>query len=331
MKPIQMLTVLLASVLIISFAIALIKEDALAQETDYRIPSQLFIREVDVKPAEVTSATVEVNVTAYINHAGGETKNATMLLRAISSDTGLLAAQESAPIPGTDSEKTLAVSQHLKVERNGGYELKLLLFDNGSIRDSGSVNIRGLNAITPQSKRSGINLNNIDFTVSGVSAGRVTIKPDVYLENRGPEASENLKLIVKARQADSNLLADRASSETGVIASEKTAVRSVNLEVPDGYNYMVVVELWKEDVLINTWEKPVLLAPTKTVPKESAEKKVNIEVSKFVREGEQRGGVTPPYATQESSYAGGTPKEPGFEVLGAVMALVLVITLRRRL
>lgn len=329
MKPIQMLSVLLASVLIISFAIALIKEDVLVKDTDYRPPSQLFIREVDVKPAEVTSAIVEVNVTAYINHAGGETKNATMLLRAISSDTGLLATQAFAPIPATDSEKTLAVSQHLKVERNGGYELKLLLFDNGSIRDSGSVNIRGLNAITPQSKRSGIILNNIDFTVSGVSAGRVTIKPDIYLENRGPGDSENLKLVIKARQADSNLLADRAGSETGVIASETTAVRSVKLEVPDGYNYMVVVELWKDDVLINNWEKPVLLAPSKTVPKESTEKKVNIEVSKFVREGAQDEGKMP-YPTQAPSYAG-TPKEPGFEVLGAVMALLLVIALRRRL
>lgn len=328
MRPIQMLTVLLVSVLIISFAIALIKEDALVQYTDYGPPSQLFIREVDVKPTEVTSATVEVNVTAYINHAGGKTKNASMLLRAISSDTGLLATQATAPIPGTDSEKTLTISQHLKVERNGGYELKLLLFDNGSIRDSGSVNIQGLNAITPQSKRSGINLNNIDFMVSGVSAGRVTIEPDIYLENRGPEASENLKLIIKARQADSNLLADRASSETGVIASETTAVRRVKLEVPDEYNYMVAVELWKNDVLINTWEKPVLLAPAKTVPKESAEKKVNIEVSKFVREGAQGEGIKPPYPTP--SYAE-TPREPGFEALGAIMALMLVILLRRRL
>jgi len=325
-----MLTVLLASVLIISFAIALIKEDALVQYTDYGPPSQLFIREVDVKPTEVTSATVEVNVTAYINHAGGKTKNATMLLRAISRDTGLLATQATAPIPGTDSEKTLAISQHLKVERNGGYELKLLLFDNGSIRDSGSVNIQGLNAITPQSKRSGINLNNIDFMVSGVSDGRVTIEPDIYLENRGPETSENLKLIIKARQADSNLLADRASSETGVIASETTAVRRVKLEVPDEYNYMVAVELWKNDVLINTWEKPVLLAPAKTVPKESVEKKMNIEVSKFVREGTQDEGIRPPYATPPPMYAE-TPREPGFEVLGAVMALILVIALRRRL
>lgn len=325
-KSSHLLAILLASVLILSFVIILVKEDVLIQESDYRPPSQLLIREVDVKPAEVTSALVEVNVTAYINHEGGGTKNASMLIRAISSDTGLLAAQASAPIPETEPGKTLAVSQHLKVERNGGYELKLLLFDNGSIRDSGSVNLRGLDVITPTSRRSGIVLNNIDFTVSGVSAGRVTITPDIYLENRGTEASENLKLIIKARQADSNLLADKTSSETGVISSEATAVKSVKLEVPDQYNYMVVVELWKGDIMINSWEKPVLLAPTKTVPKESAEKKVNIEVSKFVREGTPAGA--PSYYPEASPTS--TPKEPGFESLGAIIALMLVIILKRR-
>ena len=324
---------MLASVLILSFAVALINENVIYQEPEYKPPAYLNIREVDVKPADVTSAEVGLNITAYINHAGGKTENAYMLIRAIRSDTKLLAAQVSAPIPEAEADgtpgKTLIVSQDLKVERNGGYELKLLLFDNGSIVDSGSVNIAGLNAITPQSKKSGIILNNIDFIVSGVSAGRVSIKSDIYLENRGPGASENLNLVIKARQADSNLLADKTSSETGVIPSEATAVKSVTLGVPDEYNYMVVVELWKGDVLINSWEKPVLLAPAKTVPKESEEKKVSIEVSKFMREGAPAGvaeGVRPyPAATQAM-----TPREPGFELLGGIAALMLVVILRRR-
>ncbi len=336
MKPGYLLTIILASVLILSFAIVLLKGDVLQVEPDYKPPSSLSIRDVDVKPVEVTSSLIEVNVTAYINHYGGKTQNATMLIRAISSDTRLLETQVSAPIPETDSdmEKTLIVSTNLKVERNGGYELNILLFDNGSIRDSGSVSISGLNALTPQSKRSGVVLNNIDFTVSGVSAGKVSIKSDIYLENRDPAASENLKMTVKAREAASNLLADKTGTETGVIASENTAVKSVQLVVPDGYNYMVVVELWRGDTLINSWEKPVLLAPTKTVPKESTEKKVNIEVSKFVREAGVTGapekeGIYYPGATPAPAYAG-APKEPGFEIFGAVLSLLAVFALRRR-
>jgi hypothetical protein len=186
--------------------------------------------------------------------------------------------------------------------------------------------------MTPKSKRSGVILNNIDFSVGGVSAGKVSIKSDIYLENKGPDVSDNLKLIVKAREANSNLIADKINTETGTIINETTSVKSVQLVVPDEYNYMVVVELWRGETLINTWEKPVLLAPTKTVPKESVEKKMNLEVSKFVREagspavGESArqtfGGYPQPIAT---------PKEPGFEIIVAISALMVVFILRRRL
>jgi hypothetical protein len=339
MKPGYILTIILASVLILSFAIVALNKDVLQKESlQWLPPSSLSILEVDVKPVEVTSARIEVNVTAYINHEGSKTRNATMLIRAINSDTKLLETQVFTPIPETESEivKTLSVSTNLKVERNGGYELNILLFDNGSIRDSGKVNIQGLNAMIPESKRSGVTLNNIDFTVGGVSAGKVSIKSDIYLENKGPDVSDNLKLIVKAREANSNLIADKTNAETGTIINETTAVKTVQLVVPDEYNYMVVVELWRGETMINTWEKPVLLAPTKTVPKESVEKKMNLEVSKFVREGGSSPGIAakpvegmaPQYA---DGNAGAMPKEPGFEIIAAILALMVVFMLRRRL
>jgi hypothetical protein len=139
-----------------------------------------------------------------------------------------------------------------------------------------------------------------------------------------------MNMIVKARQAESNLLADKKASETGVISGEATSVKSVQLDMPEGYNYMMVVELWKGDVLVNTWEKALMLAPTKTVPKESQEKKMNIEVSKFVREG-----GAPPVPGVTMAPAGGDyaiPKkaEPGFEAIVAITALIIVIALRRR-
>jgi hypothetical protein len=337
MKPGYILTIILASVLILSFAMVALNKDVLQKESlQWLPPSTLSIREVDVKPVEVTSARIEVNVTAYIIHAGSKTRNATMLIRAINSDTKLLETQVFTPIPETESdiEKTLSVSTNLNVERNGGYELNILLFDNGSIRDSGTVNIQGLNAMTPESKRSGVTLNNIDFTVGGVSAGKVSIKSDIYLENKGQDVSDNLKLIVKAREATSNLIADKTNAETGTIINETTAVKTVQLVVPDEYNYMVVVELWRGETLINTWEKPVLLAPTKTVPKESVEKKMNLEVSKFVREAGSPEGImaAKPAATYtDYGNTGAMQKEPGFEIIAAISALMIVFMLRRRL
>lgn len=324
MKPGYILTIILASVLILSFAIVQLNKDVLLKEPTY--PSYLSIREVDVKPVEVTSARINVNVTAYIDHSGGRTRDAVMLIRAINSETKLLENQVSTPIPETNSQltKTLPVSTNINVERNSGYELNILLFNNGSILDSGKVNILGLNALIPMSKRSGVNLNNIDFIVGGVSAGKASIRSDIYLENKGPDVSDNLKMIVKAREATSNLIADKKDAQTGAITNESTVVRSVGLEVPEGYNYMVVVELWRGETIINTWEKPVQLAPTKTMPKESVEKKTNIEVSKFVRDGVPQG------SSQSEAQSPIQPATPGFEIFAAISALLVTFILRRR-
>lgn len=330
MKSEKLLVAIVAVLLVVSIAIALLNSDALQDENIYKPSASFSIREVDVKPVEVTSSLIEVNVTAYIYHGEGEAKNATMLIRAINSNTGLHESEVSTSIPESDRDKTVTASAKLKVERNGNYDLKILLYDNGSIRDSGSVGIKGLNALTPVAKLSGVSVNNIDFIVTGASAGRASIRSDVYLENKWAAPSENMNMIVKARQAESNLLADKRSSETGVIAGETTSVKSVQLDVPEGYNYMMVVELWKGDVLVNTWEKALMLAPTKTVPKESQEKTMNIEVSRFVREGgvltvsgETMAAGTAPYDT-------GMKQEPGFEAIAAAAALMLVIALRRR-
>ncbi len=329
MKSENVLITLVAVILVVSLAIVLINSDVLQAENIYKPSASFSIREVDVKPVEVTSSLIEVNVTAYIYHGEGEANNPIMLIRAINSNTGLHESEVSTRIPESDRDKTVTASARLKVERNGNYDLKILLYDNGSIRDSGSVGIKGLNALTPAAKLSGVSVNNIDFIVEGASGGRASIRSDIYLENKWAAPSENMNMTVKARQAESNLLADKRYSETGVIAGETTSVKSVKLDVPEGYNYMMVVEIWKGDVLVNTWENALMLAPTKTVPKESVEKKMNIEVSKFVREGEVPPvpGVT---MTAPPSYAMTQKAEPGFEAIVAVAALILVIALRRR-
>ncbi len=328
MKSENVLATIVAVLLIVSLAIVLMNSDALQTEYIYKPSASFSIREVDVKPVEVTSNLIELNVTAYIYHIEGEAKNATMLIRAINSNTGLHEAEVSTPIPESDRDKTVTASAKLKVDRDGSYDFRILLYDNGSIRESGSVSVKGLNALTPQAKLTGVTVNNIDFIATGASGGRATIRSDIYLENKWAAPSENMNMIVKARQAESNLLADKRSSETGVIAGEATAVKSVQLDVPDGYNYMMVVELWKGDVLVNTWEKALMLAPTKTVPKESQEKKMNIEVSKFVREG----GAPPAVMEQGAPTYAPIPKktEPGFEAIAAAAALIIVIALRRR-
>lgn len=329
--------ILLASILIISLLILVVGRDVIfiPDQKPYEPPSYLTIREVDVKPLDITDSFVDINITAYLNHVGGNTNNASMVIRAINRDAGLLISQGSTSIPETEFDKTILVNQNLRIDRDKNYELRIFLFDNGSVQDSGAINVQGLSVLTPKSKDNKIVMNNIDFIVGGVDASRVSINPDIYLENIGVDISKNLKLIVKAREADSNLLADKTTSDTGEIKSEATVIKTVQLKVPDKYNYMVVVELWNDDILTNAWERPVLLAPTKTLPKESQEKKVNIEVSKFVREGQMETRIPVPTSTPSPGYAPdmgnvpGVKKEPGFEIIIGIVAILSVLIYRR--
>lgn len=326
--------ILLASILIISLLILLVGRDVVfvPEQKQYEPPSYLIIREVDVKPLDITESYIDINMTAYLNHAGGKSNNAYMVVRATNRDAGLLVSQGYTSIPNIEFDKTIAVYQNLRIDRDKNYELRIFLFDNGSVQDSGTINIQGLSTLIPKSKDNKIMMSNIDFIVSGVDSKRVSINPDIYFENRGPETSKNLKLIVKAREADSNLLADKVISETGDIKSESTVIRTVQLKVPDKYNYMVVVELWNDDILTNTWERPVLLAPTKTLPKESQEKKINIEVSKFVREGQMEAKMPAIASTPPPSYAtemGQVKKEPGFGILLVIFAILVCMYIRR--
>jgi hypothetical protein len=327
----------LASILVISLLILVVGRDVIfiPEQKPYQPPSYLTIREVDVRPLDITDSYVDINITAYLNHVGSETNNASMIVRAINRDAGLLISQGSTSIPETEFDKTISVYQNLRIDRDKNYELRIFLFDNGSVQDSGTISVQGLSILTPKSKDNKIVLNNIDFIVSGVDASRVSINPDIYLENTGPEISKSLNIIVKAREADSNLLADKITSQTGEIKSEATVIKTVQLKVPDKYNYMIVVELWNDDILTNTWERPVLLAPTKTLPKESQEKKVNIEVSKFVREGQTGVAMPVPTSTPPLEYTPamgdipGTKKEPGFEIIIGIIAILSVLIYRR--
>ena len=325
--------ILLVSILIVSLLILAIGRDVIfTKQQEYKPPSYLTIRDVDVKPLDVTDSFVDMNISAYLNHVGGKSNNASMIIRAINRDAGLLISQGYTSIPEIEFDKTIMVYQNLRIDRDKNYELRIFLFDNGSVTDSGTINIQGLSILTPKSKDNKIVMKNIDFIVSGVDTSKVAINPDIYLENTGPEISKNLKLVVKAREADSNLLADKTTSQTGEIKSEATIIKTVQLKVPDKYNYMVVVELWNDDILTNSWERSVLLAPTKTLPKESQEKKVNIEVSKFVREGqiEQKPvpTSTPPEYTVPSM---GKQQASGFDILiGIIAVLGLVFIMRNK-
>jgi len=84
------------------------------------------------------------------------------------------------------------------------------------------------------------------------------------------------------------------------------------------------------DTLIKYMEKPVLLAPTKTVPKESVEKNVNIEVSNFVREVQAKSRRCHAISDLSTGVCRNA-QEPGFEIFAAISTLLVVFYTEKEL
>lgn len=127
---------------------------------------------------------------------------------------------------------------------------------------------------------------------------------------------------MKAKEEDAKLLADKQRAHVESIQPDATRVSSVALSVPDQYNYVVEVLVWKNDTIVKRGEGNVRLRPGIMVKNDTQFVTKQIETSKFVGESGY-------------SYASPVPttKSPGFGaplVLVAIGALGLLAGIRRR-
>lgn len=81
----------------------------------------------------------------------------------------------------------------------------------------------------------------MDLKVKEVENSRVLVENDIYLTNEGRKTSKDFSMLVKVREMDVGLLADKVWARTGEIRPEKTVIWSVNLTMSDQYNYIVEV------------------------------------------------------------------------------------------
>ena len=285
--------------------------------------SRLTIAETDISPERVTSTDVLLNVTTYVENRGdGESGDAKLILKAFDSASGLLIGETTTSAGSIDEGKTIPVLQQISVEREGGYRIDVVLFEDDKRLRRQSLQISGIGDLTPNIHDIGIKVQEMDFLVENVTDSRVVIGVDLYLTNEGDSTSEDLPMLVKAREVDAGLLADKIWITTGSIKKETTIIRSCDIAVPDGYNYIVEALIWKNDTIVERGEGVVQLNPKRTIPKDEEIISDTIRVDDFMPESEARdyGGVT-----------GGMEKAPGFtSMLAAIMIMVAVLTHVRR-
>jgi PGF-CTERM protein len=185
--------------------------------------------------------------------------------------------------------------------------------------------VYNLERLTPDIQETGLSITDIDFLVKKVAGDRATIQTDIYFTNDNRVPSGAFDIEVKAKEEDAKLLADKQRAHVESIQPDATRVSSVSLSVPDQYNYVVEVLVWKNDTIVKRGEGNVRLRPGMQVSKDTQFVTKQIETSKFVGESGYAGAYPIPIPTTKS---------PGFGaplVLVALGACAILVIVRRRL
>lgn len=314
-KPIQML-ILTSIILLFASGSGCIR--SFEEESDYNI------RNMDISADRAGTSFVDLNVTTYVEKYRGDTeKNTSLLLKVYDRESGLLEVQEEAKLGKLKKGETKAVSQSLSLPKTGGYNIRSVLFEEETQKSSGEIKVYNLDFLPADVQDIGLEISGMDFRVRKVEDGKVLIESDIYLTNEGKKTSQDLRALVKVREMDAGLLADKVWIQTGEIKPEATFIRSVNLTMPDQYNYAVEVLIWNNDTIVRSGEGYIQLSPEIKVKDKTSTETKKIQTSEFEIVDENEMIPEEEYAREEGA-------TPGFGLFLSAVLLCSAAVLRRR-
>lgn len=323
-------TALLLALLAVGAAVTV--PGALAERDDPVRPADLHHLDATVRAGDVTGETVTLHVENRLRHRGGPARNVTVLVRAIDAESGMLASSARTDLGTLAASREYNATTAISVPREGGYELEAIVYVDGTRRSETRLRVSGVGTLIPDYATSEVefrfspglrtDIPPILYSIQRVRDGRATLEVTPWLTNTGDEQSGALELVVLARQSDSNVVADRATVQVGRIQPGGTAQPSLELTVPDGYNYRLDAMLRRDGVVVAATSVPASLDPTETVPVNATTREVGLETSDFE---EQRPPEPEPRPEATPGQSG-----PGFGVAAALVALLSIAALARR-
>ena len=332
MSPERLLLGAAAALLVVSVAAAAAVPGAVDRPEPPEGPGKLDVRDVAIAPGSVSGETAELVVHVRLAHFGPTAENVTVELRATDLASGLLESTSTVAVDPIEGDREAAVNGTLRVAREGGYRIDVVVYHEGRRLETASRQVEGVGALQPPYADSTVDFHDfqatdqpaIEYRIASADDRTATLAVTTYLTNDGDEAAGGLRLVVQARQADSGIVADSAEVTVGRIVAGRTATPEAELTVPDGYNYYLDAQLWADGVIVGTARSAANLDPTETLTVNETRREVELEVSDF--EAEPDPGVRT-VVQERTAVAGG---QPGFTALGALMAVLAAALLARR-
>ena len=291
-------------------------------------PEREFVRigDIEIEAVKINDSHADIKFLVSIYRSKTVT-NASLIVSVYDMDTNLLLRKVELQIPEKGDEGLQELNTTISFEKDKTYNIGFRLEKDRKIADTRWMSLKGLDTLLPKEKELKMTLKDVDFQILGVSGNLTTIRARFYVE--AMENYSDAVFHIKAIQYESNVLADERWMNVDVEKGKTLLVES-NLTVPKDYNYLVKLEVWRNDALIKTWSRGLNLAPTKKVPENVTEEKVRFEVGQFVK----KPAYTPapmPVPTPTPQYVPERkPQTPGFEILLAMLAIGGAILWRRR-
>lgn len=296
-------------------------------------PGYVDIADVTIQPSTVSGQTATLSVEAFLRHAGGPSENVSVVFRAVDSESGLLETTRRVEVGTLTDEGETPVPTNLTVEREGGYRIRVIVYEGDRRVEEGSIGVDGLRALTPAYARTTVGfaeegtLQPVSVAVERAGEERTDLALSAWLTNSGDADVGDLRVTFVLRQAESNVEAARASTDVGAIPAGNTDTADATVSVPAGYNYYIDVVLWKEGVIIDTARSVVNLDPQERISANETTREVQFEAGDFERGDGERDRPAP---TREPTMTETGASGPGFGVGVAVVALLGAVLLARR-
>ena len=330
------LAVLAAAVIVGSVAIAALAPGALADRSDESVrESYLSLQDPRVATGQIGGETAELSLDLRLDHRGGPARNVSVEVQAIDAETSLVSTTVRKNLGNVTGDREIRTHVNVTVERQGGYRLNVRVYEDGERIATGLTEVNGVGSLTPdyadtpiefhRFESAGGDLPVISFSRGPIQNDTITLQTQTWLTNRGDESTGGLELVVRARQVESNLVADRQTVEIGEVGPGQTATPTVELDVPLDYNYYLDGFLMRDGVLVASTTSGAMLDPSRPVPENTTREDVEFDAGDFTASTPTPGAERTPAATV-------TAQGPGFGTVVTVLAIlgVAVAAHRRR-
>ncbi|MFB6233626.1 MAG: PGF-CTERM sorting domain-containing protein, partial [Haloarculaceae archaeon] len=318
---------------VVALLVALLAPGALSGPPSERNPGHVEIADATIQPQAVGGQTATLRINTTLRHRGPPTPNVSVRLQAIDAESGLLATTKRVRVGTLTGERERIVPVSLDVEREGGYRIETVVYQDGRRVDTGRQQVNGLQALVPTYARTPVGfvdertLPPLGVSVREAGEARTRLAVTALLTNRGSTRLANVSVDLIVRQADSNLVADRASADVTTIRPGRTEGTTMTVSVPSDYNYYIDGVLRKDGVIVETVRTAVNLDPTERIAVNETRRDVELEVSDFEREERTTDGEG--MSGERGDEASGA-STPGFGLPVAALALLIAGLLARR-